>query len=88
MRAKKVNVLSRFAINKYYQGGSTMSHRSLKTNHLIVFIALLCLLLGFGYVQAAEKVIKIGTLFPLTGPVATAGQRCQAVGVVGAWLPL
>ncbi len=27
---------------------------------------------------AQEKVIKIGTLFPLTGPVATAGQRCQA----------
>lgn len=27
---------------------------------------------------AEEKVIKIGTLFPLTGPVATAGQRCRA----------
>ncbi|MCX7636093.1 MAG: ABC transporter substrate-binding protein, partial [Syntrophales bacterium] len=27
---------------------------------------------------AEEKIIKIGTIFPLTGPVATAGQRCQA----------
>lgn len=27
---------------------------------------------------AQDKVIKIGTLFPMTGPVATAGQRCQA----------
>ncbi|HRZ64573.1 MAG TPA: ABC transporter substrate-binding protein [Spirochaetia bacterium] len=30
------------------------------------------------FASAQEKVIKIGTLFPLTGPVATAGQRCQA----------
>jgi branched-chain amino acid transport system substrate-binding protein len=29
-------------------------------------------------VGAQDKVIKIGTLFPMTGPVATAGQRCQA----------
>jgi branched-chain amino acid transport system substrate-binding protein len=40
------------------------------------------MLLGFGSgagsVLAAEKIIKIGTIFPLTGPVATAGQRCQA----------
>jgi branched-chain amino acid transport system substrate-binding protein len=28
--------------------------------------------------MAADKVIKIGTLFPLTGPCALAGQRCQA----------
>ncbi len=27
---------------------------------------------------AQEKVIKIGTIFPLTGPVALAGQRCKA----------
>jgi branched-chain amino acid transport system substrate-binding protein len=27
---------------------------------------------------AAEKIIKIGTLFPLTGSCALAGQRCQA----------
>ena len=34
--------------------------------------------LGHSGALAEEKVIKIGTLFPLTGPVATAGQRCQA----------
>ncbi|HPL63390.1 MAG TPA: ABC transporter substrate-binding protein [Syntrophales bacterium] len=46
----------------------------------IVFFAVICLLIGFGpgSAPAAEKVIKIGTLFPLTGPVASAGQRCQA----------
>ncbi len=27
---------------------------------------------------AADKVLKIGVIFPLTGPVATAGQRCVA----------
>jgi len=27
---------------------------------------------------AQEKIIKIGTIFPLTGPVAVAGQRCKA----------
>ena len=27
---------------------------------------------------AQEKIIKIGTIFPLTGPVALAGQRCKA----------
>jgi len=31
-----------------------------------------------GFAQSSQKIIKIGTLFPLTGPVATAGQRCQA----------
>jgi branched-chain amino acid transport system substrate-binding protein len=31
-----------------------------------------------GFALAEEKVIKIGTLFPLTGPVALAGQRCKA----------
>jgi len=59
-----------------------MSHRSPKISYAILFLAVVCLLLAFGpgtgLVQAAEKVIKIGTLFPLTGPVATAGQRCQA----------
>ncbi len=33
---------------------------------------------------AADKVIKIGTLFPLTGPCALAGQRCQASVVTAA----
>ncbi|MDH7483136.1 MAG: ABC transporter substrate-binding protein [Rectinemataceae bacterium] len=41
---------------------------------LLVVMAVL-LVLGAG---AQEKIIKIGTLFPLTGPVATAGQRCTA----------
>ncbi len=31
-----------------------------------------------GTAGAQEKVIKIGTLFPLTGPVAVAGTRCKA----------
>ncbi len=59
-----------------------MTHRSPRLNRWIVLLAVLCLLLGFGpgagSVIAAEKIIKIGTIFPLTGPVATAGQRCQA----------
>lgn len=41
----------------------------------LVLIALVVLVSG---AWGQEKVIKIGTLFPLTGPVATAGQRCQA----------
>ena len=58
-----------------------MNHRVMR---FVVFLAVLGLLFGFGpvagSVQAAEgeKIIKIGTIFPLTGPVATAGQRCQA----------
>lgn len=48
----------------------------------LVLVALLfvffCFGAGAGPSFAQEKVIKIGTLFPLTGPVATAGQRCQA----------
>ncbi len=59
-----------------------MTQRSPRSHHGILFITmlflLLCFSLGAGSVQAAEKIIKIGTLFPLTGPVATAGQRCQA----------
>jgi branched-chain amino acid transport system substrate-binding protein len=47
------------------------------------FLAVLAVVVLFGGVfagagLAAEKVIKIGTLFPLSGPCATAGQRCQA----------
>ncbi len=59
-----------------------MSQKSSRLNHWIVFVAVMCLLLSFGpgveSVTAAEKIIKIGTIFPLTGPVANAGQRCQA----------
>ena len=28
--------------------------------------------------SAQDKVIKIGTIFPLTGPCAVAGERCKA----------
>jgi branched-chain amino acid transport system substrate-binding protein len=59
-----------------------MKHSSPRLYHWIVFMAIIGILLGFGpqagSVLAAEKIIKIGTIFPLTGPVATAGQRCQA----------
>jgi branched-chain amino acid transport system substrate-binding protein len=48
----------------------------------IAVLAAVGLFLGFGPgagpAIAAEKIIKIGTIFPLTGPVASAGQRCQA----------
>ncbi len=48
----------------------------------IIFMIAICMLMvlgaGAGQLFAAEKIIKIGTIFPLTGPVATAGQRCQA----------
>ncbi|MBN2875751.1 MAG: ABC transporter substrate-binding protein, partial [Spirochaetales bacterium] len=42
---------------------------------------LICLILVGAVLAGAyaeDKVIKIGTLFPMTGSVATAGQRCQA----------
>lgn len=58
-----------------------MTNRSFRLfSGIVITLAVLCLTLGTGAgpVAAAEKVIKIGTLFPLTGPVATAGQRCQA----------
>jgi branched-chain amino acid transport system substrate-binding protein len=59
-----------------------MNHRSPRLNHWIVLLTVVCLLLGFGPiigpVLAAEKIIKIGTIFPLTGPVALAGPRCKA----------
>lgn len=59
-----------------------MSHRSSHWSFCLTCLIVLCLIAGFGpgagSVLATEKVIKIGTLFPLTGPVATAGQRCQA----------
>lgn len=43
--------------------------------NLLVF----CLLFSCGATCSAEdKVLKIGTLFPLTGPCALAGQRCKA----------
>lgn len=59
-----------------------MSRYSIRLASLLIFFTALCMILCFGagpsHAQTKEKVIKIGTLFPLTGPVATAGQRCQA----------
>ncbi len=59
-----------------------MCHYSAYLRRLLTILAIMCIALGLGFgagsASAAEKVIKIGTLFPLTGPVATAGQRCQA----------
>ncbi len=59
-----------------------MSHSLSKSKFWPVMVALFfvfaCLGQGATPGLAEEKVIKIGTLFPLTGPVATAGQRCQA----------
>lgn len=46
---------------------------------LVLGFVALCLVLSTGHpALAQEKIIKIGTIFPLTGPVALAGQRCQA----------
>ena len=45
---------------------------------LLVLAALLVVGTLSGVAVAEEKVIKIGTLFPLTGSVALAGQRCRA----------
>jgi branched-chain amino acid transport system substrate-binding protein len=59
-----------------------MTHRSTRLSNWILLLAAACMLLGFGpgagSAMAADKVIKIGTIFPLTGPVALAGQRCKA----------
>ncbi len=59
-----------------------MSHRLTRLSCWPAVMVLLSVFCCFGPgpspALAAEKVIKIGTLFPLTGPVATAGQRCQA----------
>ncbi len=45
---------------------------------LILLIVLFVFTLVSGAVVAQEKVIKIGTLFPLTGSCALAGSRCKA----------
>ena len=55
-----------------------MQRLSLKWIVCAGVVPLLFLSLGVGTGMAADKVIKIGTLYPLTGPVATAGQRCKA----------
>jgi branched-chain amino acid transport system substrate-binding protein len=52
---------------------------SFKRN-VFVLALVVFLLLGLfsGMVSAEEKIIKIGTVFPLTGPCALAGARCKA----------
>ncbi|NPU84796.1 MAG: ABC transporter substrate-binding protein [Syntrophaceae bacterium] len=55
-----------------------MKSKSLRLLGCVAVAAVLCLLLAAGPAAAQQKVIKIGTIFPLTGPVANAGQRCQA----------
>lgn len=42
----------------------------------IMFFTLCTVMLFSGTAAAAEKVIKIGALFPLTGPAAVSGQNC------------
>ena len=57
-----------------------MAHcKSRMTIWLLVAVAV-TLMLGVAPAPtlAQEKIIKIGTIFPLTGPVALAGQRCKA----------
>lgn len=41
-----------------------------------VALCVLCAILFAGSALAEEKVIKVGTLFPLTGPSAVSGQNC------------
>lgn len=43
-----------------------------------VVVAGLVFIFSTASAMASEKIIKIGTLFPLTGSCALAGQRCQA----------
>jgi len=47
---------------------------------IFVLLVVVILVLGIfsGMVMAEEKIIKIGTLFPLTGSCALAGQRCKS----------
>ncbi len=55
-----------------------LSHSSCWPVLVALLFVFFCIGAGVSPSLAQEKVIKIGTLFPLTGPVATAGQRCQA----------
>lgn len=50
----------------------------MKRTVVLCLITVLALGLCCGAAIAEEKIIKIGTVFPLTGPVALAGQRCKA----------
>jgi len=51
--------------------------KSRMTIWLLVAVAVTLILASPRTDLAQEKVIKIGTIFPLTGPVALAGQRCR-----------
>ena len=45
--------------------------------HILIVTLVLCAVFAFGGTAlAADKVIKIGALFPLTGPAAVSGQNC------------
>lgn len=48
-----------------------------KTFLVLTFVVFMVFGILSGVVFADEKIIKIGTLFPLTGPCALAGQRCK-----------
>ncbi len=49
-----------------------------KTFFVSMLVVFLLLGLFSGMATAEEKIIKIGTVFPLTGPCALAGARCKA----------
>ena len=55
-----------------------MKRRFFGKGLLLVLVSLLMVGVLAGTSLADEKVIKIGTLFPLTGSCALAGQRCRA----------
>ena len=50
----------------------------IKKISIIILTILLVFTLVNGAAFAQEKIIKIGTLFPLTGSCALAGSRCKA----------
>jgi len=52
--------------------------KNFKKSIYVLFVVFLIIGLLTGVVSAEEKIIKIGTLFPLTGPAATGGQRGKA----------
>ena len=57
-----------------------MIHSKSRMKSWLMVMAAICalLIIAPATAPAQEKVIKIGTIFPLTGPVALAGQRCKA----------
>jgi len=63
---------------KNLKGVFHMFSRSKKSSSLVVLclFALSISIIGCSAALAADKVIKIGTIFPLTGPVAVSGQNC------------